>query len=192
MPQGFRYLLEEESMQSVKVTMPRMSYVMILLMGGTGLVLALFTDPAFLANQDVSGFTSGRWAGVALGSLMMVWGMKGTLVPKRLFCCYRRGITIMGMPNVISWKHVELLEEAQIDVGFTQRQGRVRQERITHSAVLIRFDESVCLKHKGPRCSHAGSDGEHAYSFSTEVTGTPAGELINRIEQIRSRAPTTV
>ena len=61
-------------MRKLVITMPRSPYFIIISVGLTGLIFALFTEPTFMAGGGFSGFTHGRWGGVIVALLIVLWG----------------------------------------------------------------------------------------------------------------------
>ena len=169
-------------MHRVTVTMPRSPYVLVLLMGATGVAMTLLTEPQFILDQSFGGFSGGRWVALLLTVAISAWGLKGTLAPKRLFACDRDGVRVPGVPGLIEWRHVQSVEKAAITIGLGSSS---RARPVRDDAIAIRFDDEVELRRRGPRCSHGGVTGEHEYTFSVGVTGLSADDLLGRIEQLR-------
>ena len=170
-------------MHRLTVTMPRSPYVLVLLIGATGVAMTLLTEPGFVLDQSSDGFSRGRWVALLLTVAVSVWGLKGTLVPKRLFACDRNGVRVPGGPGLIEWRHVQSVRKAAITIGLSNTS---RARPVRDDAIAIRFDDEVELRRRGPRGSHGGVTGEHEYSFSVGVTGLSADDLLGRIEQLRS------
>lgn len=166
-----------------RVTMPRSSSFVVLLIGLTGVTLSLYSDPTFFGEHSVRDFSTGRWAALALTAVVTLFGLKGLLLPKELFACDHVGVTIPGLPRVVEWPHVRAIEKAQIRVGSSSS-GTMAP--IVDDAVRVGFDDSVELNDKGCQCSHGRPTDQRTYVFSTGVTAESVEQVIARIEAVRA------
>lgn len=164
--------------------MPRSPYFAILLIGLTGISLALLTEPTFLASGDLSEFTHGRWGGVIAALLITLWGGKGVVFPAILFACDRRGIQIPVYPRLIEWKHVKDVKTSTLTVGLsTVNNGGA----VISGSIVIRFAENIDLKRGLRPNSHGRITAEHEYAFSTEVQKKNASDLLAVIVGFREQ-----
>jgi hypothetical protein len=173
-------------MSELKVTIPRRSSIIFLLISVTGLILALFTDPLFMAEQSFNDFSAGRWCVVGGTFLCMLWCVKGSIVPQELFRCNQLGVYIPGYKGAIDWNRVVSIEKTEIQIGSTSNRQK-GSTPLMNSAIQIRFDDAVKLEKKFIKGNYARVTSSSTFIFSIELTGKKVEDVMGIIDEIRGR-----
>lgn len=171
-------------MRRLVITMPRIPFLMLALIGLTGIAMALFTDPAFVGSGDFSELSLGRWGALTVALLITLWGGKGVVLPSILFACDRNGVEVPFYARVIQWQYVQDIGVSNMTVGLS---GDNRRGPIKSDSIVIRFAESIDLKSGLRPNSHGRITAKHEYTFSTEVQTKGASDLLKTIDEFRTQ-----